>query len=202
MFVRKPKFYIIFLVAILWLNCIADNRWEQYVKNDFDRFKRQMNFQTLLITGGWLSGMYLLSAYDDALNTNVKSLYTENWKTYFNTVDYLGYVPYTLVGSIGITSLTMLGKDKKLQDAAFTSMQAVITSSIFVGAFKIILGRTRPDAGNGPRFFKPFTDINCCGICHGDSLDLLLSPSTHVCPVSLSSQYGNLANGSGPALVY
>ncbi len=157
---RKSKFFIILLIASFWIDCSADNRWEQYVKNDFERFKRQMNFQTLLITGGWLSGMYLLSAYDEDLNTDVKSIYTGNWKTYFNTIDHLGYLPYTLVGSIGITALTMLGEDKKLQDAAFTSLQAIITSSIFVGAFKIVLGRSRPDAGNGPKYFKPFTDFN------------------------------------------
>ena len=104
--------------------------------------------------------MYLLSGVDEGLNRDVKSLYTGNWQTYFNTVDHMGNLPYALAGSAGITGLTMLGDDKKLQDAAFTSLQAVVTSTIFVAAFKLIIGRTRPDAGHGAKHFKPFSDFD------------------------------------------
>jgi membrane-associated phospholipid phosphatase len=104
--------------------------------------------------------MYLLSSIDDDMHTHAKSLYTGNWKTYFNTIDHLGNVPYTAPVSIGLTGLTLLGNDKKLQDAAFTSTQALITSMVFVGIGKIIIGRTRPDADFGPREFKPFTDFD------------------------------------------
>ena len=157
---RNYTFIIIFLLSIMQTNSSADDRWNQYVKNDINQFKQQVNFQTALIAGGWLTGMYLLSAFDEDLNHKVKPLYSGSWKSYFNTIDYLGYVPYNLPVSIGITALTMIGNDKKLQDAAFTSLQASITSIIFVGATKLILGRTRPDTENGPRNFLPFTDFN------------------------------------------
>jgi len=160
MWVKYLNLIIIILIVNLTTSASADNRWKQYIQNDFDRFTSEVNVKTALMAGGWLAGMYLLSAFDEDLNNDMKSLYTGKWKSYFNTIDYLGYIPYTLPVSIGITGLTMLGNDKKLQDAAFTSVQAQVTSLIFVGATKLIFGRHRPDAGNGPRHFNPFSDFD------------------------------------------
>ena len=148
------------MVLIVHLQLFANERWETYLKEDLKQFGRHLNLQTALIAGGWIAGMYLLSEVDTDLNTSVKSLYHGGWQTYFNSIDYLGYAPYSVPVSLGITGLTLLGKDKKLQDAAFTSSEAAVVSGVIVSFVKLIVGRTRPEARQGPHNFNPFSDFD------------------------------------------
>lgn len=145
---------------IIFLHCrpaTASDLWRDYLQNDWQRLGSAMNARTALIAGGWLAGMYLLSGYDEEINGSAGALYRGNWQTYFNTIDHLGNVPYTFPVSVGLTSLTLLGNDKRLQDAAFTSTEALIATGMAVGIIKLIVGRTRPDDGQGSRHFRPFS---------------------------------------------
>jgi hypothetical protein len=151
---------IVLFLLILQMQVSGNERWRAYINEDLAQFRRQLNFRTVLIAGGWLAGMYLLSDFDPDLNCSVKTVYHGGWKKYFDTIDYLGYAPYSIPVSFGITGLTLLGDDKKLQDAAFTSSEAAVVSGVAVSLVKIILGRTRPDKGQGPRNFIPFSDLN------------------------------------------
>jgi membrane-associated phospholipid phosphatase len=146
------------VILLIHSSLFAVDRWGEYLKNDFEQIKRNVNVNTLLWTGGWLTGMYLLSNYDEPLNTSVKSLYTGKWKAYFNTVDHLGNGLYTGPISIGIAGLTLLGNDKKIQDAAFTSAESFFLTGIIMTLSKFIIGRSRPDADKGAHHFSPFSD--------------------------------------------
>jgi membrane-associated phospholipid phosphatase len=153
--------YSLVLTIVILLNqssLFAVDRWSEYLKNDFKQIKRNISVNTLLWTGGWLTGMYVLSNYDEPLNNSVKSLYTGKWKSYFNTVDHLGSGLYTGPISIGIVGLTLLGNDKKLQDAAFTSAESFVVNAVVIGLTKFIFSRSRPSANKGAHDFSPFTD--------------------------------------------
>jgi undecaprenyl-diphosphatase len=102
--------------------------------------------------------MYLLSHFDEDLNVSVNSIYHGTWKKYFDAIDYFGYVSFTGPISIGIAGMTMLGRDKKLQDAAFSSVEAVVFNTLATTVAKLLIGRDRPDAGAGAHTFAPFTD--------------------------------------------
>lgn len=149
---------LIFITLSLQSYAQTGQRWLDYLDNDLVRMNRQLNFSTALISAGWLTGMYLLSSYDEDVNQSVKCIYKGGWQKYFDAIDYLGYAPYSIPAGVGLTGLTLLGNDKKLQDAAFTSVEAALVSGIVVSAFKLVIGRTRPDAGKGAYCYLPFSD--------------------------------------------
>jgi len=181
------KQILIFLLFFaLQLNAGTSGRWRSYLENDFQQLKSRVNFQTALIAGGWLGGMYLLSTYDEELNSSVKSIYKGNWQKYFDTIDHLGNVPYTLPITFGLTGLTLLGNDKKLQDAAFTSSEALVATGVITTIFKLFVGRSRPDEGNGARFFKPFSRYVSFPSGHSASAFAIITPLVYYYPGPLT----------------
>lgn len=154
----KRQIAILVYIFLLTTSASAGERWRDYLKNDWQRLGSALDLRTALIAGGWLTGMYLLSDYDESVNNSVKkTMYQGNWQTYFNTIDHLGNVAYTLPVTIGLTSLTLLGNDTKLQDAAFTSTEALVSTGIVVTVIKLIVGRARPESGLGGKYFSSFS---------------------------------------------
>jgi membrane-associated phospholipid phosphatase len=151
---------IIWFLLILLLcsdSSFSGDRWDSYVTNDWNQFKQKLNFNTLLYTGTWLSGMYALSHYDEDINSSVKSLYKGKFKTYIDIVDHLGNAPYSIPAMAGIAGLTLVGNDRKLHDAAFTSLEAACANALIIGISKLMFGRNRPDAKKGAHDFSPFS---------------------------------------------
>ena len=101
---------LIILVCYCTGTSTAGDRWNDYLKNDFNRITRGLDFSSLLITGGWLGSMYLLSNFDEELNNSVKVIYKGKLKPYFNTVDYLGSFPLSVPISFGFAGMTLFGE--------------------------------------------------------------------------------------------
>jgi membrane-associated phospholipid phosphatase len=151
---------LIFLVFCCVGKSKAGDRWNDYIQNDLHRITSGLDFSSLLITGGWLGSMYLLSDFDEKLNNSVKVVYKGKLKPYFKTVDYLGFFPLSVPISFGVAGMTLLGENKKLQDAAFTSFEAAVLSGLIVSMGKVIIGRSRPDDNQGSRHFDPFSGFD------------------------------------------
>ena len=179
---KRLNLTLALLLLILQRPSDADDRWQNYLSNDWHRLGSDLNIKSALIAGGWITGMYLLSGYDEELNRSVKDLYVGNWQTYFNAIDHLGNVPYTLPVSVGLTGLTLLGNDTKFQDAAFTSTEALVTTGMIVVMMKYLIGRARPYEGHGAHYFSPFSGLNSFPSGHAATSFALVTPWLHYYP--------------------
>jgi len=150
------------IIIFIYLNCfvLAGNNINKYLENDWNRTQSELDAKSMLWAGGWISSMYFLSFHDEYLNEAVKPLYKGSYQYYFDTVDYLGYGPYSIPVSIGFSGLTFLFNDQKLRQAALTSVESVLFSSALVFVLKTSLGRYRPYKERGAHFFVPFSDMD------------------------------------------
>ena len=146
----------IIIILFLQLNYINAQSWQDYITNDWNRSKTELNTKSLLISGSWFAGMYLLSYGDEYLNENVKQLNTGNLKYYFKTIDNLGYGPVAAPAAFGVAGISLLTNDTKFKRAALTSVESILVTSLVVFTFKIGLGRKRPLHKKGSHFFEPF----------------------------------------------
>ena len=93
----KLSFMKQFILQIIFILLIINNSISQhlneYLENDWYRAKTGINAKSLMISGSWFAGMYLLSYGDEYLNENVKQLNTGTLKYYFKTLDNLGASP-------------------------------------------------------------------------------------------------------------
>jgi membrane-associated phospholipid phosphatase len=151
------KFNFQFILTLLIVNISYSQYWNEYVKNDWNRVKTEINTKTFLVSGSWLIGMYLLSFSDEYLNHNVKQLNKGDLKYYFKVVDKLGYAPMVFSTSIGVAGLSFVTNDSKFRGAALTSVESILVTSALVYALKIGIGRKRPFEKKGAHFFEPFS---------------------------------------------
>lgn len=157
---NKCRIMVLLIFCSYLGSAFGGDRWRTYVNNDWHELKHNLNVNTLFYSGAWLSGMYFLSHFDEALNTSVKSLYNGGFKHYFNAVDRFGNALYVIPAMAGITGLSLTGNDQKFQDAAFTSLQASIVAAFLSGIGKYIVGRSRPYEKKGAHYFSPFRGLD------------------------------------------
>ncbi len=151
---------IIFFLTSINISIFAGDNFGSYLENDWNKTRSELDAESVLWAGGWISSMYLLSFQDEYLNEAVKPLYKGNYQYYFDAVDYLGYGPYSIPASIGFSGLTFLFNDQKLRQAALTSVESALVSSALVFVLKSSLGRYRPNKERGAHYFKPFSDMD------------------------------------------
>jgi len=147
--------FLIFTSLIIVSNSYSQP-WQDYVNNDWNRARAELNTKTLLISGSWFAGMYLLSFGDEYLNENVKRINKGYLKYYFKAMDNLGNGPVAAPTSIGLAGISLLTKDSKFRGAALTSVESILMTSFIVYTLKIGLGRKRPYYKKGPHSFDPF----------------------------------------------
>ena len=131
---------IIFFILFININTFGQ-QWSEYLENDWNKTKSALNSKTLLITGSWFAGMYLLSFGDEYLNENVKGLNKGYLKHYFKTVDNLGNGPFAAPLSIGIAAISLIGNDTKFRRTALTSVESMAVTALIVYSLKIGIGR-------------------------------------------------------------
>lgn len=151
------KTFFIWGSLILTVYC---QNWGEYIENDWTQTKSKINSKTLLLSGGWFAGMYLLSYSDEYLNDNVKQINKGYLKPYFKTIDNLGYAPIAIPLSFGITGISLLTNDTKFRRTALTSLESMIATSAIVYSLKIMIGRKRPFEKKGAHFFDPFSGFD------------------------------------------
>lgn len=160
----KLSFMKQFILQIIFILLIINNSISQhlneYLENDWHRAKTGINAKSLMISGSWFAGMYLLSYGDEYLNENVKQLNTGTLKYYFKTLDNLGAGPVAAPISIGVAGISFLTKDSKFRQVALTSVESIAVTSLLVYALKIGIGRKRPYEKKGAHSFNPFGGLD------------------------------------------
>jgi len=102
-----------------------------------------------------------------------------------------------VVPAAGVFALTLTTDDTRLQDAAFTSLQALLYSRAVTDALKTVVGRSRPTAGNGPYRADPFSGRTSFPSGHTTTAFALITPWVLYYPNVAT--YGLLAVGAGTA---
>ena len=85
------------------------------------------------------------------------------------------------------------------QDAAFTSMEAVIYANLITHAIKLVAGRVRPNEGAGPGRFEPFSGARSLPSGHATTIFAVTTPWLLYYPGTVTIALFSL--GAGTALV-
>ncbi len=148
------------ILGILFITNVNSQTWGKYVENDWNKAKSTINTNTLIVTGSWIAGMYLLSYGDEYVNENIKQINKGYLKYYFKGIDNLGNGAVAIPASIGVVGISLLTNDAKFRRTALTSLESLAATSIIVYILKIGLGRKRPSEKKGARSFEPFGGLD------------------------------------------
>lgn len=126
-----------------------------------------------IATAGAGAGLLVLSRYDRGLTEDVAGI-TEG--AHVTVVEEIGNVKVVRpVGAVIFLGALMSGDDR-FQDAAFTSLQAVVYSNLVTNLLKTAIGRARPYQGEGPSVFEPFTGGTSFPSGHATTAFAFLTP--------------------------
>ena len=174
----KKIFIIIFIIIIplISLSNSTFQRWGDYIENDLDKGLKLINIKNLLYSAGTIGGIYFVSKYDSQWNQSIQKINHGKFKVFLKITNELGNTLYTIPSAAIIAASSLITKDDKFQDAAFTSLSSVLISDMFLSLLKLTTGRARPEAGKGPYYFKPFSRNISFPSVHAASSFALLTP--------------------------
>lgn len=129
-------------------------RFSQWFINDPGSFAKDFTPSQLVATGFTGIGLVALTNFDEPNSSFLQRSYSDS--KYLKTVNEFGTFRIVAPASAAIFGATLLTKNKKLQDAAFTSFQAVINTAITVNTAKFVFARSRPSELDGAHDFDFF----------------------------------------------
>jgi len=89
--------------------------------------------------------------------------------------------------------------DERFQDAAFTSLEAVILSNLATGALKAVFGRARPFQNQGSDVFEPFSGNTSFPSGHATTAFSFITPWIVYYPGPVTYAAAGLAGGTALA---
>jgi membrane-associated phospholipid phosphatase len=174
----KKIFFILFVI-VSHTTSFSDSaflRWGDYLENDLDQSFKLVHAKSLLSCLGITGGIYFISRCDSQWNQSIQQVYHGRFKIFLNITNELGSVLYTLPAATIIAAGALNTRSEKFQDAAFTSLASILISDGIVAFLKILSGRSRPQEGKGPYYFKPLSGRISFPSAHTASAFALLTP--------------------------
>lgn len=126
-----------------------------------------------IATAGAGAGLLFLSRYDRPLTEEVAG-FTEG--THVTVIEEFGNVKVVRPMATVILLGAFMSGDDRFQDAAFTSLQAVIYSNLVTNLLKTAVGRSRPYEEEGPSSFEPFAGGTSFPSGHSTTAFAFLTP--------------------------
>ena len=99
----------------------------------------------------------VLSTQDPSIGRRAPRLRSDLASPFLDAANELGDPRMQFVAG-GLFAATLLTDDARLQDAAFTSFEAAVYTSLLTNLTKGFVGRSRPAEGSGPFAFHPFSN--------------------------------------------
>jgi membrane-associated phospholipid phosphatase len=142
----------------------------------------------LLVTG---------KQYDARFLDNVQQGYHGAWATYLDITNEIGG-PRVSIPLLAVFGGTLLTKNQRLQDAAFTSFESWLYAGLITQGLKYLFGRYRPEEGLGSSTFRPFSGNSSFPSGHTAAAFALITPWVLYYPHPLT--YGLFALSTGTAI--
>ena len=122
-----------------------------------------------------VGGVALLSALDEPLQRAVQQHRTENTDDVAQVFRQEGEPWYYVGVSLGIVGVGLVTGDDGIRRAGYRVTASLGTSAVVGQVLKVVIGRSRPNAGRGAFDFHPFTSpVDSNGVSSGKAL-----PSGH-----------------------
>ena len=94
---------------------------------------------------------------DRPMLEEVQAGYVGPWGRYLDLTNLLGERKRMMRFSAGLFAASLATRNGRLQNAAFTSWQALVYADLITRTLKSVVGRVRPSGGVGPARFRPFS---------------------------------------------
>ena len=132
----------------------SGKRFSQWFINDPGSLAKDLTPSKLVGAGFIGIGLRSLTNFDEANSAYLQRTYYDS--KYLKTVNEFGAFRIVAPASAALFGATLLTDNNKLQDAAFTSFQAVINTAITVNISKFVFARSRPNEDDGAYDFDFF----------------------------------------------
>ena len=173
------------------------DRFLHWAYQDAALLARQANWQTPLWIIGSAGLLFPVTSVDEIVNPQVQKWDTGTFGHYLDFVNEFGG-PRATMPVIGIFAASLLTNNTRLQDAAFTSLQALVYANILSYSLKYATGRMRPLAHEGAYQFEPFSGHSSFPSGHTVTAFAVLTSWVLYYPNAVT--YGLFAISSGTAL--
>ena len=184
--------FIVLILFFLPLHSAAQNKWSISPLEDA-RYFASLGWKdgTDLLKGNRNSLLRVLgrtSLYalpfllvDQSANNVVPPLGLSPFSNYLQRINYLGG-PKAIVPVSSIFILSLFLPDQKFQEAAFTSLESLLIAGGIGYTIKFITGRQRPESGDNPFIFRPFSGHTSFPSGHAITAFAIIIPWIHYYP--------------------
>ncbi|NNF04432.1 MAG: phosphatase PAP2 family protein [Rhodothermales bacterium] len=171
-------------------------RFIEYLRDDFTAAGPAFLTGSPLVVVGVSSAVVVTSRYDATLQDRAERYGDVELVRIVNEFGDVRTVrPFTVLVFAG----SLMQPDERVQDAAFTSLEAVIMSNIVTGALKALFGRARPYQDEGAGSFEPFSGNTSFPSGHATTAFAFLAPWIMYYPGPLIYGAAGIAGGTALA---
>jgi membrane-associated phospholipid phosphatase len=183
----------------------------EFVRDDSDRFLDWSHQDATAWFSSWdghrvayvagaTVGLVGLSFADESVSSWAKNLDTGAFGSFLDLSNEFGGAAAAII-PVTVFAASFAVDDVKFQDAAFTSLQSYVYSNAIVLATKMIVGRSRPDAGMGPHDFNPFSGAASFPSGHTSSAFAIVMPWVFYYPGPVTYLLAAVAFGTAIARI-
>lgn len=172
-------------------------RFWKWPANDVEAFAHGLtSHRALYVLGG--GALLLLSAsHDPKITEDLSSISPASANLLVKIVEEFGNAKAVHPMASAIFIGTLFTDDRRLQDAAFTSLEATVLANIITNSLKSIVGRARPLQEEGATTFKPFSGNSSFPSGHSTTAFAVVTPWLLYYPNAFTP--GLLVLGAGTA---
>ena len=172
-------------------------RFQRWAYGDAAGLVGEASWRTPLYALGAVAVLTPVSSFDDDINPRVQAAYRGEFADYLNLVNELGG-PRATIPAVGLFAASLVTDDTRFQDAAFTSLQALVYTAAINYTLKYAIGRVRPENGMGAFRFEPFSGNTSFPSGHTATAFALMTPWVLYYPNVAT--YGLFAVSTGTAV--
>ena len=176
----------------------SKNRFLRWSYQDAADWVETTDRKRLLRTAGFVAALVPLSFLDEEVSEAAKDWDSGLFGDFLDGSNEAGSLTAPLIPT-GIFLVSLATDNPKFQDAAFTSLQAIIYTNVISFTVKTFIGRARPEDGKGAHHFDPFSELDASFPSgHTATAFAILSPWVFYYPHVIT--YGLLVIGVGAAV--
>ena len=152
-------------------------RFIHWAGSDVHAFAQSVVTPRAAIATGVAGGTVLLiSLWDRRLTSNTQELFLNAPNRVRKVLHEMGNINIIRPMAVVVFLGALTSGDSYLQDAAFTSLEAVIYASLVTNMLKSVVGRARPNEGVGPASLKPFGGSRSFPSSHATTVFAVTTP--------------------------